>query len=165
MEPLILSFLLHNHGIPKSITDWTKWHCNSSELYWKVDPFWKTYFKRDGDFTFPKTYLYGSNRSCSLNYLNNWFLYSTSNDSVFYIHCALFSQENRKNLNTFVIIGLNDCHNIIERESIHVERKYNKDAIVKITITLLIVLANQKEPFNITHIPLAVTGVIHIQKF
>ena len=63
------------------------------------------------------------------------------------------------------MIGLNDCHNIIERESIHVERKYNKDAIIKITITLLIVLANQKEPFNITHIPLAVTGVIHIQKF
>ena len=66
----------------------------------------KSLFKPDGDFTFPKTYLHGSNWLCNLNYLNNLFVYSTSSDSVFCIHCALFvSQENRKNLNTFVSVG------------------------------------------------------------
>ena len=49
----------------------------------------KTHFKPDGDFTFPKTYLHRSNQLCSLNYLKNLFVYSTSSDSVFCIHCAL----------------------------------------------------------------------------
>ena len=35
----------------------------------------------------------------------------------------------RKNLNTFVNFGCSDCCNIIERQSIHVERQYHKDAI------------------------------------
>ena len=43
----------------------------------------KTYFKLDGDFTFPNIYLYGCKRSCSLNHLSNLFVYSTSSDSVF----------------------------------------------------------------------------------
>ena len=90
----------------------------------------KTHFKPDGDFTFPKTYLHGCNRSCRLNYLNNLFVYSASSDFVFCIYCALFvSQEKRKNLNTFVNIGCSDWHNIIEKQSIHLERKYHKDAI------------------------------------
>ena len=49
----------------------------------------KTYFKLDENFTFPKTYHYGCNRSCSLNYLNNLFVYSISSDSVFCIHCVI----------------------------------------------------------------------------
>ena len=58
------------------------------------------------------------------------FVYSISSDSVLCIHCALFvSQEKRKNLNAFVNVGCSDWHNIIERQSIHVERKYHKDAI------------------------------------
>ena len=58
------------------------------------------------------------------------FVYSTSSNSIFSIHCAVFiSQEKRKNLNTFVNVGCNDWHNIIERQSIHVERKLHKDAI------------------------------------
>ena len=49
---------------------------------------------------------------------------------MFCINCVLFvSQENRKNLNTFVNFGCSDWHNIIERQSIHVEQKYHKDAI------------------------------------
>ena len=44
---------------------------------------------------FQKTYLHGCNRSCSFYCLNNLFVFSTSSDSVFCIHCALFvSQEN-----------------------------------------------------------------------
>ena len=39
------------------------------------------------------------------------------------------SQEKRKNLNTFVNVGCSDWQNIIKRQSIHVERKYHKDAI------------------------------------
>ena len=90
----------------------------------------KTHFKPDGDFTFPKTCLHGCNRSCRLNYLNNLFVYSASSDFVFCINCALFvSQEKRKNLNTFVNVGCSDWHNIIEKQSIHLERKYHKDAI------------------------------------
>ena len=50
----------------------------------------KTHFKPDENFTFPKTYLHGCNRSCSLNYLKNLLVYSISSDSVFCIHCALF---------------------------------------------------------------------------
>ena len=42
----------------------------------------KAHFKPDGDFTFPKTHL----QSCSLNYLNNLFVYGASSDSVFCIH-------------------------------------------------------------------------------
>ena len=99
----------------------------SDELKYRI---LKTHFKPDGNFTFPKTYLHGCNRSCRLNYLNNLFVYSISSDSVFCIHCALFvSQEKRKNLNTFVNVGCSDWHNIIERQSIHVERKYHKDTI------------------------------------
>ena len=46
-------------------------------------------------------------------------------DSIFCIHCALFvSQEKRKNLNIH-----NDWYNVIERQSIHEERKYYKHAI------------------------------------
>ena len=91
----------------------------------------KTHFKPDGNFTFPKTYLHRFNRSCSLNYLNNLFVYSISSDSVFCIHCALFvSQEKRKNLNTFVNFSCSDWHNIIEiRQLIRVARKYHTDAI------------------------------------
>ena len=98
----------------------------SDELKYRI---LKTHFKTDGNFTFLKTYLHGCNRSCSLNYLNNLFVYSISSDSVSSIHCALFvSQEKRKNLNTFVNVGCGDWHNIIERQSIHVERKYHKNA-------------------------------------
>ena len=50
----------------------------------------KTHFQPDGNFTFPKTYLHRCNRSCSLNYLHNLFVYSISSDSVFCIRCALF---------------------------------------------------------------------------
>ena len=78
----------------------------SEELKYGIS---KTHFKPDGDFTVPKSYLHGCNPSCSLNYLNNLFVYSTSSDSVFYIHCALVvSQEKRKNLNKFVNVGCND---------------------------------------------------------
>ena len=125
----------------------------------------KTYFKPDGNFTFPKTHHHGCNRTYSLNYLNNLFVYSISSDSVFYIHCALFvSQEKTKNLNTFIKDGCSDWHNIIERQSIHVEQKHLKDAIKNILITLLIVLKNQKEPLTTTQIPLTMRGVINIQK-
>ena len=56
------------------------------------------------------------------------FVYSVSSDSVFCIHCALFlPQEKRKNVNTFVNVGCSGWHNIIERESNHLERKYHKD--------------------------------------
>ena len=43
----------------------------------------KTHFKPDGDFALPKPYLHACNRSCTLNYLNNLFVYSTSIGSVF----------------------------------------------------------------------------------
>ena len=57
-------------------------------------------------------------------------VYSTLSDFVFCIHCALsVSQEKIKNLNTFVNVGCNNLHNIIERQSIHVEQKYHKGAI------------------------------------
>ena len=72
----------------------------SDELTYRI---LKTYFKPYGDITFSETDLHGRNRSCRLDYLNNLFVYSTSSDSVFCIHCALFvSQEKRKKLNTFV---------------------------------------------------------------
>ena len=98
----------------------------SDELKYRI---LKTHFKLDEKLTFPKTYLHGCNRWCTLNYLNNLFVYSISSDSLFCIHCALFaSQEKRKNLNT-LNVGCSDWRNIIERQSIHVERKYYKDAI------------------------------------
>ena len=76
---------------------------------------------------FRKTCLH---KSYSLYYLNNLFVFSTSSDSVFCINCVIFvSQESRKNLNTFVNIGWSDWHNIIERQSTHVERKCHKDTI------------------------------------
>ena len=56
----------------------------------------KTHFKPDGNFTFPNTYLHGCNHSCSLNYLNNLFVYFISSDSVFCIHCALFVSQEEK---------------------------------------------------------------------
>ena len=99
----------------------------SDELTYRI---LKTHFKAYGDITFPKTDFHGCNRLCSLNYLNNLFVYTTSSDSVFCIHCALFvSQEKRKNLNTFVNACSSHWHNIIERQSIYVERKYHKDVI------------------------------------
>ena len=115
------------------------------------------------DFTFPKTYLHGCNRSCSLNYLHILFVYTTSSDSVFCIHGALFvSQEKRKNLNRERICS--NWNNIIERQSIHPEQKFIK-MLLKIVITLLIVLKNQKEPLTTTQILFTVRGVINIQKF
>ena len=59
----------------------------SDELKYRI---LKTHFKPDRNFTFPKTYLHGYNRSCSLNYLNNLFVYIVSRNSVFCIRCPLF---------------------------------------------------------------------------
>ena len=59
----------------------------SDELKYRI---LKTHFKPDGNFTFPKTYLHGCNRSCSLNYLNNLFVYIVSRNSAFCIRCPLF---------------------------------------------------------------------------
>ena len=54
-------------------------------------------------------------------------IYTTSSDSVFCIHGALFvSQEKRKNLNRERICS--NWNNIIERQSIHSEQKFHKDA-------------------------------------
>ena len=90
----------------------------------------KTHFKSDGDFTLPETYLHGCNRSCSLNCLITCLFRRALNDSVFCIHCALFvSQEKRKNLNIYINVGCNNWHNIIEKQLIHTEHKYHKDAI------------------------------------
>ena len=65
----------------------------SEELKYRIS---KTYFKPDRDITFSKTYLHACIRSCSLNYLNNLFVYSTSSDSVFFIHCPLEIQNLKK---------------------------------------------------------------------
>ena len=125
----------------------------------------KTHVKPDVDFTFPKTYLHGCNRSCSLNHLNNLFIYSTSSDSVFCIHYVLFvSQEKKKKLNTFLHVRCSDWHNIIERQSIHVERKDHKDAI-KDSHNLINRFEKQKEPLTTIQKPFTVRGVINIQKF
>ena len=121
----------------------------------------KTHFKPDVDFTFPKSYLHGCNRSCSLNCLNNLFVYSTSSDSIFCIHYALFVSQEKS---TFVHVGCGDWHNIIERQSIHVERKDHKDAI-KDSHDLINRFEKQKEPLPTIQKPFTVRGVINIRKF
>ena len=66
----------------------------SDKLKYRI---FKTHFKPNGDFTFPKIYLHRPNRSCSLSFLNNLFVFRTLRDSVFCIHCALsLSQEERR---------------------------------------------------------------------
>ena len=133
----------------------------SDELKYRI---LKTHFKPHGNLTFPKIYLHRWKRSSSLNYLNNLFVFSISSDSVFCIYCVRFvSQEKRKN--TFVNVGCSNLHNITERQSIHVERKYHKDAIIKDSLTLLIVLKIQKEQLTTFQIPFTMRGVINIQKF
>ena len=72
-------------------------------------------------------------------------------------------QGKRKNLKTFVNVGCNDWHNIIERQSIHEEQNIIK-MLLKILIDLVIVLKKQKEPLITTQIPFIVRGVINIQK-
>ena len=148
MGLFILLFFFHSYEIPESFTDWTRRLSNICKICWKGESFWwtktqniKSSFQTRRRFYFPKIYLHRCNRSCSLNYLNNLFVYSTSSDSVFYINCELIcislrthlhlfvSQEKRKNLNTFVNVGFCDWRNVIERQSIHVEQKYHKDAI------------------------------------
>ena len=84
---------------------------------------------------------------------------------LYFAFIVLFlSQEKRKNLNTFIKDGCSKWHNIIERQSIHVEQKHHKDAIKNILTTLLIVLKKQKELLTTTQIPLTMRGVINIQK-
>ena len=51
----------------------------SDELKYLIS---KTHFQPDGDFTFPRTYLHRCNRWCSLNYINNLFVYCTFNQSM-----------------------------------------------------------------------------------
>ena len=84
---------------------------------------------------------------------------------LYFAFIVLFlSQEKRKNLNTFIKDGCSKWHNIIERQSIHVEQKHHKDAIKNVLITLLIVLKNQKEPLTTTQLPFTIRGVKNIQK-
>ena len=47
----------------------------------------KKYFIPDEDFQ--KIFIHGHNRSCSLNYLDEQFVYSTSSDSIFYQLCTV----------------------------------------------------------------------------
>ena len=83
------------------------------------------HFISDEDSAFPKLFIYGSNRSSNLNYLDNPFVYSTSSDSSFCFHCALFfPKKKRKNLNVFSNVGCNSWH-INKRKWTHAARNYH----------------------------------------
>ena len=87
----------------------------------------KNHFILDEDLPFPKIFIYGGNRSCSLNYVDNPFVYGTSKDSIFCLHYVLFfPQEKRENLDMFVNVGCNYWYNSNERKLTYTERNYNK---------------------------------------
>ena len=88
----------------------------------------KNHFVPDDDFTFAKSFIHGCSCSGSLNYLDDLFVHSTSNNSVFCLYRALFlPQEKRKNLDAFANVGCNSCHDISERKL--TAWNYHKDVI------------------------------------
>ncbi|XP_065678132.1 uncharacterized protein LOC136093132 [Hydra vulgaris] len=81
-------------------------------------------------FQFPKTLKHGCKRACKEEYLQNRFVYSKSEDAVYCIYCTLFLKQNKKNfLGAFVNRGYKEWHIILEKQKLHIDNKYHREAI------------------------------------
>ena len=89
----------------------------------------KNHFKHDVKFNFPKKLLHACNRWCKTDYLTHEFVYSSSKDSVFYVYCTLFPDNQEKIRSSFMDEGYSQWHNIIEKENRHRTNSYHNQAI------------------------------------
>ena len=87
----------------------------------------KNHFVPDEKYVFRKTLKHGCNRSCKKDYLSDCFVYSSKEDSVFYIFCTLFLNDDRRwSLGAFANQGYKEWYNIKEKELRHSENSYHQ---------------------------------------
>ena len=64
------------------------------------------HFQLDNSYAFPKAIFHESQKSCKFDYLYISFVYSTSNDAVYFIGCAMFlSAGKQRSFSPFVNEG------------------------------------------------------------
>ena len=90
----------------------------------------KNHFVPDEKYSFKKSWKHGCNRACKKDYQSDCFVYSSKDDSVFCIYCALFlNDDRRRSLGVFVNQGYKEWHNIKEKESRHSGNSYHQQAV------------------------------------